>query len=99
MASVWKLILKTLQQHPAVSSELELGTVVTFLVQELVLTHFEAITKNAQLEQRHAKIIGFLLKVVVGLSEKDNVLDSEMANEAALRLIVQLHRFAFIDLY
>lgn len=92
MASVWKFTLKTLQQHPALCSELPLKNVISFLVEEVVSAHFDIIAKTLELEQRHAKIIGFLLKVIVGLVEKDNVLENEAANEAVLRLVVQLQR-------
>lgn len=95
MASVWKLILKTLQLHQELCTELELenAIAIAFLVDEIISRHFDGIVLKGHLEPRHAKIVGFMLKVIVGLAEKVNALESPLANTAVLRLVVYLQRF------
>ncbi len=90
MAFIWKLVLKTIQQHPAVCPELELGAVVIFLVEE-VFYLFDKLQDNAS-NSRMVKVAGFLLKVIVGLAEKE-LLENESVNEAVIKLVLQLQKY------
>ena len=92
MSFIWKLVLKTIQQHPPISSELQLGTVVVFLVEE-VLYFFDKLQENVNNISRLAKVAGFLLKVIIGLIEKETaMLENESENEAILNLVFQLQK-------
>jgi len=93
MAFIWKLLLKMLQQNPDLSRKLELGTSLLFLVQE-ILRLFDLLRQNVNNVSKLTKIAGFLIKVVVGLVEKDDtILEGEKENEAALTLILHLLKY------
>lgn len=93
MAFIWKLLLKMLQQNPDLSRKLELGASLLFLVQE-ILRLFDLLRQNVTNVSKLTKIAGFLIKVVVGLVEKDDtILEGEKENEAALTLVLHLLKY------
>lgn len=93
MAFIWKLVLKTMQQNPEICSELELGAVVIFLVQE-VFYFFDMVRQNTNNISKLAKVAGFLLKVIIGLIEKETTLvENENENENLLNLVLQLLKY------
>lgn len=95
MALIWKLVLKTMQQHPEICTQLELEAVVVFLIQE-VLYLFDMLYQNPNNISKVAKVAGFLIKVIIGLIEKDAaMLENENANEATLNLVFQLQKYYF----
>nr|SVE75628.1 EOG090X02CC [Daphnia hispanica] len=70
--------------------KLELGEVVVFLVQE-VFYLCELLRQNPSSISKLAKVAGFLIKVIIGLSEKDTaMLENESVNEMVLDLVLQL---------
>nr|SVE70296.1 EOG090X02CC [Daphnia similis]SVE70920.1 EOG090X02CC [Daphnia similis]SVE71551.1 EOG090X02CC [Daphnia similis] len=90
MALIWKLVLKTMQHYPDLCLNLELGEVVVFLVQE-VFYLFDLLHQNTSNISKLAKVAGFLIKVIIGLSEKDTtMLENESVNEMVLDLVFQL---------
>lgn len=94
MAFIWKLVLKTIQQNPEICSELELGAVVIFIIEE-VFNAFDLIRQNTSSISKLAKVAGFLLKVIIGLIEREaTLLENENENEITLRLIFQLLKYA-----
>lgn len=93
MAFIWKFLLKTLQQNPELCRSLDLSASVTFLVQEIHRL-LDLLRQNPTNVSKLAKIAGFLIKVVVGLVEKDaTILRGESENEAVLSLVLQLLRY------
>lgn len=92
MAFIWKLLLKVLQQNPHLCSELELGACVIFLIQE-ILRLFDLLRQNINNVSKLTKIAGFLIKVVIGLFEKDcSIIENEKENDAAVTLVLHLLR-------
>ncbi|KAI9562892.1 hypothetical protein GHT06_010348 [Daphnia sinensis] len=93
MALIWKLVLKTMQHYPDLCPKMELGETVVFLVQE-VFYLFDLLYQNNNNISKLAKVAGFLIKVIIGLSEKDTtILENESVNETVLDLVFQLLQF------
>jgi hypothetical protein len=93
MALIWKLVLKTMQQYPEICTKLNLEAVVVFLIQE-VFYLFDMLHQNPNNISKLAKVAGFLIKVIIGLIEKDSaMLEKENANEATLNLVFQLQKY------
>ena len=92
MAFVWKFLLKSLQQSPELCRSLDLHSCLTFLVPEIFRV-LNILRHNSASVPKLAKIAGFLIKVVIGLVERDaSILEGESENESALSLLLQLLR-------
>ena len=93
MALIWKLVLKTMQQYPEICTKLNLEAVVVFLIQE-VFYLFDMLHQNPNNISKLAKVAGFLIKVIIGLIEKDSaMLEKKNTNEATLNLVFQLQKY------
>lgn len=89
MALIWKLVLKTIQWNPELCTHLDLGSVVIFLVNELFNLFDILDQNNSSNVSRLAKVTGFLLKVIIGLVEKETtLLEKEFENESIMNLLV-----------
>ena len=92
MALIWKFVLKTIQQNPDICAELQLGTVVVFLAEEICY-FLDMLPQNSNGVSRLTKVAGFLLKVIIGLLEKDtSILENEAQVGSILNLTIQLQK-------
>lgn len=89
MALIWKLVLKALQSNSKMCSHLDLGNVVIFIANELSYL-FDTLSRTTDCNvSKLVKVIGFLLKVLIGLIEIErDLLERDRENETVLNLLV-----------